>query len=127
MYSRVIVAVVLAVLIKILKTTGGLKEITSFGIRKDTVLIGSIISNILVVIVFAELYYILDQDNTEEEHFGFENLTDAYYFSTVTSSSVGYGDILPKTKKAKILNMAHIMTMFFVALPVILEALKPGN
>lgn len=126
MYSRVIVSVVFAVLIKILQSTGGIKEITSFGLRKDTVLIGSIISNILVVIVFAELYYILDRDETEE-HFGFESLTDAYYFSTVTSSSVGYGDILPKTKKAKILNMVHIMTMFFVALPVIFEALKPGN
>lgn len=126
MYGRFSIAVIFAILVKMLQRNGGFGEIASFGITKDTALVGSIISNILVVIVFAELYWILDQDDSEE-HFGFQSPVDAYYFSTVTSSSVGYGDILPKTNKAKILNMAHILTMFFVVLPVVFEALKPGN
>lgn len=126
MYGRLISASVFAVLLKALQSTGGFGEIFSFGIRKDTVLLGSIISNVLVVMAFAEMYWVLDQDDSEE-HFGFEGLIDAYYFSAVTSSSVGYGDVLPKSKKAKVLTVVHILTMFFVVLPVVLEALKPGN
>lgn len=124
MFGRFVIAVVSAVLIKILQHTGGFREIWSFRLLKDTTLVGSIISNILVVIAFAELYWILDQDDSEE-HFGFSDLIDAYYFSAVTSSSVGYGDFLPKTRKAKILTMIHILIMFFVVLPVVFEALKP--
>ena len=126
MYARLMTAVVTAVLVRMLQKNDGFREIGSFGLLKDRVLVSSIISNILVVIVFAELYWFLDQDETEE-HFGFDEPLDAYYFSTVTSSSVGYGDVLPLSKKAKILNMVHIMTMFFVVLPIVFEALKPGN
>ncbi len=126
MYSRLVTAAFSAVLLRMLHKNGGFREIGSFNILKDGVLVSSIISNILVVIVFAELYWILDQDETED-HFGFEGPLDAYYFSTVTSSSVGYGDILPLSKKAKMLNMVHIMTIFFVVLPIVFEALKPGN
>ena len=126
MYNRLISASVFAILIKLLQRMGGLKEIFSFGIRSQYVLLGGIISNIIAVIVFAELYWILDQDDSED-HFGFRGILDAYYFSTVTSSSVGYGDFLPLSNKAKILNMVHILSMFFIVLPVVFEALKPGN
>lgn len=119
-------AVVTALLVIIFQKNDGFKEIGSFGLFKDRVLVSSIISNILVVILFAEMYWFLDQDKTED-HFGFDGPLDAYYFSTVTSSSVGYGDVLPLSKKAKILNMVHIMTIFFVVLPIVFEALKPGN
>lgn len=126
MYARLATVAVVAILTRILQKNNGFKEIGSFGLSKDTVLVSSIISNILVVIVFAELYWFLDQDE-DEQHFGFDGPLDAYYFSTVTSSSVGYGDVLPLTKKAKVLNMIHILTMFFVVLPIVFEALKPGN
>ena len=126
MYSRFAVAATVLVLITLLKHNGGFKEIWSFGLRNDKVLVSSIVSNILVVVCFAELYWWLDQDDTEE-HFGFDSHVDAYYFSTVTSSSVGYGDFLPLSKKARILNMVHILTVFFVILPIVFEALKPGN
>lgn len=126
MYGRLATASVLALLLRIFQKNGGIREIVSFRLFKDRVLVDSIISNILVVIVFAELYWLLDEVD-DEDHFGFDDPLDAYYFSMVTSSSVGYGDILPLTKKAKVLNMVHIMTMFFVVLPIVLEALKPGN
>lgn len=126
MYGRLSVVAILAVMMKMLQRSGGFHEIVSFGLSKDTVLVGSILSNLIVMIVFAELYWFLDQDDTDD-HFGFQGPLDAYYFSTITSSSVGYGDILPKTGKAKVLNMVHILTIFFVVMPVVFEALKPGN
>ena len=82
-------------------------------------------SNLLLLIVFAEVYWYVDQE--DEAHFGFESAVDAYYYSTVTSSSVGFGDILPRTTKAKVLTMAHIISMFFVMLPVVLKALEKTN
>jgi hypothetical protein len=78
----------------------------------------------LIVIIFAEMYLALDNSG---EHFGFKDPLDAYYFSTVTSSSVGYGDLLPSSRKAKMLTIVHILTMFFIVLPIILRALEPGN
>ena len=126
MYGRLVTASVIALLVRIFQKNGGLREIISFSLFKDRVLVDSIISNILVVMIFAELYWLLDHVD-DEDHFGFDDPLDAYYFSMVTSSSVGYGDILPLTRKAKVLNMLHIISMFFVVLPIVFEALKPGN
>ena len=126
MIRQLVVVSTLSILVRMLMKNGGVYEITSFRPFGDTTLIGGIISNILVVMVFAELYWGLDKSD-DEEHFGFKSPLDAYYFSTVTSSSVGYGDFLPISNKAKILNMTHIIIMFFVLIPIILEALKPGN
>ncbi|CAN0212180.1 unnamed protein product, partial [Ectocarpus sp. 12 AP-2014] len=86
-------------------------------------LVGGILSNLILLVVFAELYWQLDQED-DETHFGFSSVIDAYYFSVVTSSSVEYGDILPKTPRAKLLTIAHIVAIFFVMLPVILKALE---
>lgn len=124
MYGRLTLAAVPVVLVKLLQTSGGFHEILTFRPSENAALVSGIIFNILVIIMFGELYWNLDQYDSEE-HFGFADPVDAYYFSLVTSSSVGYGDILPKTRKAKVLNMVHILTMFFVILPVVFEALKP--
>lgn len=126
MSRRLLVACALALALKMLAITGSAKEIASFRPLVDKSLTGGIISNLFVLVLFAEIYWQIDQDDTET-HFGFESVLDAYYFSTVTSSSVGFGDYLPKTKKAKVLTMVHIMSMFFVMLPVVLKALETGN
>ena len=42
-------------------------------------------------------------------------LVDAIYFSMVTASSVGYGDLLPKTDRAKLLVAAYVL----VATPMV--------
>ena len=127
MFRPLFTASFVAGLIAILKKTGGISELTSFGFRKDTTLIGTIIVNVIIVTIFAESYWLLDNTGKDGEHFGFETPLDAYYFSTVTSSSVGFGDYLPKSGKAKILNIVHILTMFSIILPVIVRALEPGN
>ncbi|CAM9692916.1 unnamed protein product [Pylaiella littoralis] len=88
---------------------------------------GGILSNLIVVAVFEEIYWQVDRstaDSPDQEHFGFGSVLDAYYYFVVTSSSVGYGDILPRTRKAKMLTIAHIMSMFFIMLPIVLKALE---
>lgn len=123
MSRQILVACVIAIAIKGLATSGAVKEIVSFRPWIDTPLVGGILSNLILLIAFAELYWHVDK-NDDHEHFGFSSVIDSYYFSAVTSSSVGYGDYLPKTPKAKLLAIAHILAMFFVMLPVVLKALE---
>ncbi|CAM9262949.1 unnamed protein product, partial [Hapterophycus canaliculatus] len=120
---RILVACAIAIATKGLAMSGAATEIISFRPWVDNALVGGILSYLIVLVVFAELYWQLDQDD-DEKHFGFASVVDAYYFSTVTSSSVGFGDILPKSNRAKLLTMAHILAMFFVMLPVVLKALE---
>ena len=40
-------------------------------------------------------------------HFGFKDKIDPYYFSFTTMSTVGYGDLRPKTRRAKLLGMTQ--------------------
>ena len=126
MITRAIPYITFAILTKILKKSGGFREISGFKGYKDVALIGSIIINIMVVLTFAEIYYIMDT-TSNGKHFGFEGYTDALYYSTVCSSSVGFGDFLSKTKEAKIITIIHLMIQFFVLVPMIIESFKPGD
>ena len=118
--------VTFAILTAILKKTGGFREISGFKGYKDVALIGGIILNIMVVLFFTEIYYIMDK-KSNGEHFGFEGYTDALYYSTVCSSSVGFGDILSKTKQSKIITTLHLMIQFFVLVPILIESFQPGD
>ena len=126
MLTRTIPYITFAILTEILKKSGGFREILSFKGYKDVALIGGIILNIMVVLIFAEIYYIMDT-TSNGEHFGFDGYTDALYYATVCSSSVGFGDILSKTKKAKMVTTLHLMIQFFVLVPMIIESFKPGD
>ena len=55
---------------------------------------------VIIAIFFGILYSMLDP-----VHFGFKNKLDPFYFSFTTMSSVGFGDISPKTELAKSLVM----------------------
>lgn len=128
MYTRAIPYAVAAFLTGILKQIGGFQEIMGFKGYFNVALTGGIILNILVVLVFAEIYLTMDKVG-EGRHFGgdIDNYTDALYFSTISSVSIGYGDILPKTKSAKMVVITHAMLQFFVLVPLLLESFKPGN
>ena len=126
MVTRAIPYVTFAILTKILKKTGGFREISTFKGYRDVSLIGGIILNIMVVLIFAEVYYIMDT-TSNGEHFGFDGYIDALYYSTVCSSSVGFGDFLSKTKTAKAITTLHLMIQFFVLVPMIIESFKPGD
>ena len=98
MSRRIFVACIIAIAVKGLAMSGAGKEIVSFRPWVNIPLVGGILSNLIVLIAFAELYWQVDQDE-DHVHFGFSSAIDAYYFSIVTSSSVGYGDYLPKTPR----------------------------
>lgn len=103
------------------------KSIVEFGstgfFNKHSHLLESLVTQIIMILFFAELYKHMD-DMSGGKDFGFENNVDAYYFSSVTSSSVGYGDQLPKTKRAKIAVMFQILSIFFVVYPVLSAAFE---
>jgi len=124
MTYRLALLPIIAMAVKVLKENGGVQELTSF--KVNPTLINGIIVNILMTIIFAEIYWRLDYGN-DHKHFGFEEPIDAYYYVLVTNSTIGYGEITPKTKLAKSLVMGQITIMFFTVVPIIVEALKPGN
>ena len=59
--------------------------------------------NILVItLVYGLLYSQMNPDS-----FGFTSSLDPFYFAFTTMSTVGYGDISPKTDTAKMLVMSQ--------------------
>ena len=75
--------------------------------------IGFPITNFIIILFFAFFYYLLkgnDHFNGLDETSTF---IDALYFSFTTYSTVGYGDISPKSKFAKILVMLQQTIVLF--------------
>lgn len=62
---------------------------------------------ITVALLYGFLYSMMDPDE-----FGFRSAIDPYYFSFTTMSSVGYGDLSPKTDRAKMLVMSQQAFIF---------------
>lgn len=60
----------------------------------------------LIIIIFSIIYYFLGENN-------FYNMNNSYldniYFSLVTSTTVGYGDITPRTDLAKFVVMCQLV------------------
>ena len=126
MYTRAIPYAVAASLIKILHKIGAFQEIVGFKGYFNVSLIGGIILNILLVLIFSEIYLTMDKLG-DGKHFGGLDQIDSIYFSFITGSTTGYGDTLPKTKAAKMVVMTHVTLQMFVLVPMIIESFKPGN
>ena len=86
--------------------------------EKGLILIKKFIVVILLIIIFSLIFYnyygnksnwnINESNldiNCEDEHV---SLSDMFYFTTVTSFTIGYGDITPKTNPVKYLVMLKI-------------------
>ena len=43
-------------------------------------------------------------------------LFDAFYFTTATHTSIGYGDITPKTRKLRLITSIHMLIVFSLIL-----------
>lgn len=57
---------------------------------------------LMVALVYGILYSMM-----RREDFGFKEPLDPFYFSFTTMSSVGYGDFVPKTNRAKMMVMTQ--------------------
>ena len=68
--------------------------------------------HLCILIFFSIVYfnYLTSDDFNSSDKL--ENYSDYLYFSVITHSSVGYGDISPKTPKAKKLVMLHVIITF---------------
>jgi len=79
---------------------------------KGPILIIKFIAVILLIIIFSLIFcYCYGNKsnwniNCEDENV---SLTDMFYFSTITSFTIGYGDITPKTNSVKYLVMLKIL------------------
>jgi voltage-gated potassium channel len=66
-----------------------------------------VVLNILIItLVYGILYSQMDSKS-----FGFQSPLDPFYFAFTTMSSVGYGDITPKTDAAKLMVMTQQMVI----------------
>lgn len=66
--------------------------------------------NIILIIIFCFLYQIIS--TLEPRSFTKAlSLFDSLYFSFTTQSTVGYGDITPKTILARFTTMIHMLCM----------------
>lgn len=77
----------------------------------------------LTALVGAQLYGTLGAYALREEFSNLETLTDAFYFTLVTASTVGYGDVTPETEVARLFGMSVLLlsvSSFAVALGVLL-------
>ena len=68
-----------------------------------------------VFVIFAIIYKEINNNNLKS----FSNekkmsMFDAFYFSAITHTTVGFGDISPETKYAKLSSMIHVLLVFFI-------------
>lgn len=84
---------------------------------------------IFIIILFSLIYYFIGNDNFILNYSNNNinsninnkfNYFDYLYFSVVTSSTTGYGDIIPSTNLARILVTTQILLVYTTILRVFL-------
>ena len=96
-----------------------------FSIRSDSrITYGQVVA--LTSVGFALCYGIVGSYLLRREIQGIESWTDAVYFTFVTFSTLGYGDILPETSTAKVFAVSMVvvgLTSFVAAFSVLIGPL----
>lgn len=69
--------------------------------------------HILFIILFTGIYYLLSHQSID--HFGYSlTLLDSLYYSMITQTTIGYGDIVPLSNVAKIVCMCQMFTLAII-------------
>lgn len=79
---------------------------------------------ILLSLFFSSIYYIFcdsEKDFSGKSHHkkGINNFIECFQFTVVTTSTIGYGDIHPKSIKCRLINILNIIVDFYVMLVII--------
>ena len=76
--------------------------------------------HIFIIVLFALFYYALNKNIPDSFHYnkthGDLTLLDFIYFSLVTQTTVGYGDIAPIHKYARMGCMLQLLTTYAVVI-----------
>ena len=94
-------------------------------LKLKNILLKIISIQIFIIILFSLIYYFIGNDNFILNYSNNNinnkfNYFDYLYFSVVTSSTTGYGDIIPSTKLARILVTTQILLVYTTILRVFL-------
>jgi len=87
-----------------------------------------IISHLKIIILFGVLYWIggkiesyygmkvIEDGEETDELINPISLFDAFYFSLVTQTTVGYGDTIPESRLTQVINIMQLLSIFGVYL-----------
>lgn len=74
-----------------------------------------LIMNMILLLIFSMIYYFLFKSG---DHFHIkykdESYLDSLYYTIVTQAFLGYGDIYPISKTAKIVVIIHVFIMLII-------------
>lgn len=76
------------------------------------------------IILMITIIYAIGYSFMKPSEFGFKDRIDPFYFSFTTMSTVGYGDLKPKTRRAKIVVMSQQLFLLVSEVAIILKLLK---
>ena len=62
-----------------------------------------------------------------ESSTGFKRFLDLFYYTVVTSTGTGYGDMVPKTKRARLVMSLLMLTMLAILISRALESSQVKN
>ena len=77
-----------------------------------------IITHGIIIIIFGLIYRKLSMENVDAFSTDFDTpmtLFDSIYYSAITHTTVGFGDVYPMTKTSKIACMVHVLLVFLIS------------
>lgn len=99
-----------------LAVLGALGLLVTRQLRRDSDRVGSLLASLVFVVCAVALLFYGIAHTTPGEFEGLVTRTDALYFTVVTLTTIGYGDIHPTGQFARLLvTLAIIFNLLFVA------------